>query len=75
MFFNHAHLGKTIPISHSEDCAGRQPNATCWPERPHVKSADEWDMGLVLPDTKLFNQNVACAIIDTVMTEGTNKHE
>jgi hypothetical protein len=30
-----------IGMFYSEDCAGRQPNATCWAESPHVECADE----------------------------------
>jgi|GEM_PF-5352151 len=35
-----------IAIFNSEDCAGRQPNATCWAKSPHVECADELNVAM-----------------------------
>jgi len=40
---------ESVGMTVSEDCASRQPNATCWAESPHVECAD----GTVVPMTSL----------------------
>jgi hypothetical protein len=41
-----ASCSEGIAVFNSEDCAGRQPNATRWSTGPRVECADELDMAM-----------------------------